>query len=518
MATSETSLLLFNAHVITMDRFRPRAEAVAVSGERITQAGSNAEIACLASGRTWVIDCQGLTLLPGFNDAHCHLSGLARRLQDLDCSPPHAPSMAVLQARVKQWVESRPSSRWVRGFGYDDLRMAERRHPDRHDLDAAAPNNPVWLEHRSGHTAALNTRALRMAGIGMETSDPPGGVIDRDPSTGEPTGTLFEMRAFLRERLGNTRDPQEFESGVRAADKLLLSYGITSVQDAGADNGIARWRTFHSLQSNGILSGRITMFAGIERLAELADSGLVFGSACNRLRVGHAKIMATLTAGRLHPSFAELKSMVDGAHQRGFPVAIHCIEEESITAAAEVLLACRLYGLVDRIEHCAEGTPHLVDAVKRSGAMVVTQPGLIYHNGPSYRQNVDARLLADLYPAGALLRSSVPTAFSSDAPVIEPNPWPAICSAVTRCTSDGLPLEPMNSNWQKVGVEDALRMYTIAGAKAEGMPAEKGSIAPAKLADMVLVDTDPLAISPASLPNITAVMTIIGGSIVWGEI
>ena len=534
--SSAVTLALVNANVLTMERTQPRAQAVAVAGERIAAVGGNGEILRFAqndrvdarndrvgrggkveSGRVQVIDCQGLTLLPGFNDAHCHLPGLARRLQDLDCGPEYAPAIPALQALLRQRAESRPAGSWVRGFGYDDLRIAEGRHPNRWELDAAAPDCPIWLEHRSGHAAALNSRALELADIRLDTPDPPGGVIERDPYTGEPMGVLFEMRSFLRERLGNIRSPQEFKDGMRAAGRLLASYGITSAQDAGADNGIDRWHTFRRLQSTDVLPCRITMFAGAERLDELAAAGLSYGSGDNRLRLGHAKIMLTLTAGALHPSPVELKALVNGAHGRGFPVAIHCIEEEAIAAAARVLTSCPQAGLNDRIEHCAEGTPQLLAAVRQAGAAVVTNPGFLYHNGASYRENVAARLLPHLYPAGALRRAGVMVAFGSDAPVIDPNPWPAIYSSVTRRACDGRPLYGDGSAEQTVSVADALRMYTVAAAEVEGTAADKGFIAPGKLADMVLVDADPMAVEFGKLPEIRAVAAIVGGAVVWNE-
>ena len=308
------------------------------------------------------------------------------------------------------------------------------------------------------------------------------------------------------------------------------SYGVTSVQDAGADNGIERWETFRRLQSDGALLCRITMFAGIRRLEELADAGLSYGSGDDTLRLGHAKIVLTLTSGRLHPSIDELEKMIVDAHRMGFPVAIHCIEEHAI-AAATTMLADNKNSLAkshprpnpppegegiiadDRIEHCAEGTPELIAAVRQSGALVVTQPGFVYYNGMSYRENADPRLLPHLYPAGGLVRAGVATAFGSDAPVIDPNPWPAIYSAVTRRASDGKPLA--DADQQAVSVEQALRMYTLEAAKSEAMNGEKGSIVPGKLADLALVDSDPLTVDAENLPGIKTVLTVIGGSVVW---
>ncbi len=517
MSTGDVTLALVNATVLTIQRDRPKAEAVAVAEDRILAVGSNSDIRRLSSTHTQIVDCHGLTLLPGFNDAHCHLPGLARRFQDLDCSPERAPSISALVALVRKWVAARPAGGWVRGHGYDDLRMAGGRHPNRWDLDVAAPENPVWLEHRSGHASVLNSRALELAGIHRETPDPLGGVIERHPMTGEPTGTLFEMRSFLRQRLGNTRSPQEFEEGMRAAGQLLNRYGITSVQDAGAENGLERWHSLRQLQSSSALSCRITMFAGAERLGELAREGMTFGSGNRWLRLGHAKIVLTLTSGALHPSAPEMAALVADAHNRGFPVAVHCIEEEAIAAAAKVLAANRHPTLIDRQEHCAEGAPHLIDTVRKSGAAVVTNPGFLYHNGAAYRDNVEARLLPHLYPAGALHRAGVAVAFGSDAPVIDPNPWPAIYSAVTRCDREGSALFGGSDASPTVDVETALRMYTIAGAIAEGQGAEKGTIAPGKLADMMLVNTDPLAADPEDLAGLEAAMTVVGGRVVWSK-
>ena len=523
MPTAAASLVLVNANVLTMDPCLPRAEAVAIAGKRIVAVGSNADIRRRASVATRIIDCQGGTLLPGFNDAHIHLPGLARQLQDLDCSPRRAASVSALQLLIRRRIENLPSGAWVRGFGYDDLHLAERRHPERRDLDAAAPHHPVWLQHRSGHASVLNSMALEAAAILRETPDPPGGVIEREPATGDPTGVLLDCESFLRQRLGRIRTPEAFDNGMRAAGRLLASYGITSVQDAGADNGIERWETLRRLQSNGALPCRITMFAGMWRLDELADADLSYGSGDDRLRLGHAKIMLTLTSGKLHPSPAELKEMILLAHGMGFPVAIHCIEEDAIAVAAEVLAASHPHpnpppegeGILvsDRIEHCAEGTPHLIDAVRKSGATVVTNPGFLYHNGASYRENVGAGVLPHLYPSGALHRAGVAVAFGSDAPVIDPNPWPAIYSAVTRRASDGKPLA--GADREAVSVARALRMYTFAAANAEGMEDEKGSIIPGKLADMVLVDADPLSMDAERLPGIRSVLTIIDGMVAW---
>ena len=544
--TGPPDLLLLNAHVLTLGPGQPTAEAVAIRGDTIVAVGTTSHVASLAGPATQTIDCNGKTLMPGFVDSHCHLLALAAKLQGLDCSPKVADSIEELKQVLRRSAETSPSGKWVRGFGYDHLSLSERRHPSRWDLDQAVPNRPVRLDHRSGHATVLNSRALQIAGIDETTPDPVEGVIDRDIASGKPTGLLLELSAFLRQRLGTSGNQEEREKGVLALNNTLLSYGITSVQDAGADNGLDRWQAFKSMQASDRLSCRVAMMLGASRLAELQSEGLVWGGG-DWLRLGNVKVMLTLTTGSLQPTEEALRVTVDQAHSAGFPVAIHAIEQEAVSAAAAVLResSYRLEipptplfkgrqggisslgpalgrGILprDRIEHCAECPPQLVDLVRAAGATVVTQPGFIYWNGDDYLQRVEPSLLPHLYPVGALLKAGVPMAFGSDAPVIDPNPWPGIYSAVTRKTSGGNSLPPndhRSTRRQEVSVLEALRMYTIAGAHAEGTERRKGTIQPGKLADLVLLDTDPSEATPARLKDIRAHLTIVGGRVVWRE-
>ena len=522
MARGGVDLLLLNARVVTLAAGCPRAQAVAVSGGRIAAVGSDSELRALTGRRSRLVDCRGNTLLPGFNDAHLHLPGLAARLLDLDCSPAAAPSLAALQELVRREARRQPPGAWVRGRGYDHLALDGRRHPRRRDLDAAAPGHPVRLEHRSGHAAVLNTRALELAGIHRETPDPDGGVIERDPGDGEPTGLLLDCGELLRQRLGQRRSKAELADGLRRAGQLLASYGITSVQDAGAGNGPERWHLFAGLRDSGALPQRITLMAGAARLPEFAAAGLEWGSGDDRLHLGHAKIMLTLTAGALSPPPEELREIIAAAHRRGFPVALHCIEQEAVAAAVAALAAAapiparfRPARPTDRIEHCAEGPPPLVEAVRRGGAMVVTQPGFIYHRGTVYRRETPPELRLHLYPAGALRRQGVAVAFSSDAPVIDPNPWPAVYSAATGRAGDGASVGGDDGRNQAVGLAAALRGFTLDGATAEGRAAVKGRIAPGQLADLTLLDANLDSLNPELLPYVKPRMTIIGGEMIW---
>ena len=515
--------MLVNAKVLTLEPGHPRGEAVALRGETILAVGGQADVAILAGPGTQTIDCQGMCLLPGFVDAHIHLLATASSLQGLHCGPDEVSSIRDLQASIRERAVSTSQGRWIRGFGYDDLGLEERRHPTRWDLDLAAPEHPVRLDHRSGHATVLNSQGLQLAGIHRDTPDPMDGVIKRIEGSGEPTGLLLEMGAFLRVRLGKLRGQKETDEGIVRLNRLLLSYGITSVQDAGANNDLARWDAMRSLQTSGRLKCRVTMLAGANQLEEFLAEGRSWGDGDQWLRLGHVKTMLNLTTGALHPDIGDLGRMVHVAHQSGFPVAVHAVEQEAVAAAAQVFQGVpstpNQSTPRDRIEHCTECPPELAAQVRLSGAMVVTQPGFIFWNGERYRQRVDPVSLSNLYPVGSLDRHGVAVAFGSDSPVIDPNPWPGIYSAVTGFCKDAQPLSGNRDGSspcaQKVPIETALRMYTIAGAYADGTQDAKGTIRPGKLADLVLVDRDPTAVDQEALKDIHPVLTILGGRVAW---
>ena len=509
-------LVIVNTEAVTMDPSASSAQAVAVAQDRILAVGSDQEIKNLAGAETQVIDGQGLTLLPGFIDSHIHLLSLARTTQELDCSPDKASSVGAIAHRVFEWARIVPPGEWVRCYGYDDLALEENRHPSRHDLDEISPRHPVRLDHRSGHASILNSLGLQMAGINAETPDPAEGVIDRD-ANGEPTGVLFEMSSYLSQRADFGRSRNKKQQGVTAANRLLLSYGITSVQDAGHANGSERWQALRDLIDAGTIQTRITMMAG--RRAELLDAGLSWGSGDHQLRLGHVKIMLTTTTGALHPSLEELSEVAAQAVNSGFPIAAHCVEQEAVKVAAQVIagLPPLPAGVPPhRIEHCSECPPDVLELVRGSGAAVVTQPGFIHWNGPSYRKNVADSLQPHLYPIGPLDAAGVSVAFGSDAPVINPNPWPGIYSTVTRKDYQGIYV-PKEGSSVGIRADWATRMHTISSAESEGTQADKGSITPGKLADLVLVDANPLTIDSEGLKDIKAKMTLVGGKVVWEE-
>lgn len=507
----EADLILYNANVITLDETRPRAQLVAVKGERIVWVGDNDDRREIGGRNTRLIDCEGKTLVPGFNDAHCHIFALASSLTSVDCSPQRVSSIADLKAQIRKQAQKLSPGSWIRAVGYNEFYLAERRHPTRWDLDEAAPLHPVKLVHRSGHASVLNSLALSLVGISMDSAEPPGGLIERDLETGEPNGILFEMEAHI-DKLVPPLSEAEFEEGIRLANERYLSLGITSLQDTTVHNGLNEWQTFHQLRERGDLVPRLSLMMGIDALMQ---SGLPPRHGDDGMRLGAGKIVLDETTGRLHPSPEELEQKVLGAHQAGFQIAIHAIEEGAVEAAAKALenaLAQIPRGdHRHRLEHCSVCPPHLLERLRASHAIVVTQPAFLYYSGERYLATVAEGQLPWLYRIGSFLRNGLIAAAGSDSPVVPNDPLVGIYAAVTRKAENGEELLVEEG----ISPIEALKMYTVYAAFASFDEEVKGSIAGGKLADLALLSADPTAVAPDEINGIKVEMTIIGGRIAW---
>lgn len=510
----KADLLLYNARVITLEADRPLAEAIGIGEGRIYAVGTNREIRSLLGRRTQVLDCQGRAVVPGFIDAHAHLLAIAGRLLGVDCSPQAVRSIADIQRALRQRAQGLSPGTWVRAGDYDEFYLAEKRHPDRWDLDAACPHHPVRLWHRSRHACVLNSLALAMAGISPETPDPPGGHIERDAATGEPTGLLYGLGESLSRQVIPPLAGDELKQGIRRACQQYLSWGVTSLHDATASNDLAQWRLFNELKERGELPLRVCMMMGYESLAKLQEDGLHPGCGDDRLRLGAIKIMLGEAGGALHPPQEALNEQAWQAHQRGYQVAIHGVEVSHIAAAAEALeraLERRpAPGHRHRIEHCSLCPPFLAERLAQAGIAVATQPSFIYYSGERYLAEVEGPLIDWLYPARSLLEKGLTVAASSDGPVAPPNPLVGIYAAVTRRARGGQVVGAA----QRISPAQALGLYTVAGALLSFEEQTKGTITPGKRADLAVLDGDPLAVLPEEIEGITAATTIVGGRVV----
>jgi len=513
--------LLRNASVVTLDQARPTAAIVAIKGNRILHVGGEGEAESLVGVKTRIIDCAGKAIIPGFNDAHCHPLALAASLLSVDCGPASARSIGELQARICQRAEQTPKGEWIRATGYNEFYLAERRHPDRWDLDQAAPDHPVKLSHRSGHACVLNSLALKLLGIGRETPEPQGGIMERDLESGDPNGLLFEMNPYV-EKLMPPLSDGELERGMALTNEEWLCHGITSLQDATWTDSLKRWQTLRRFKERGKLSQRLSMMIGTEDIGgieEFEGKGLPQKSEAGAtLRLGGVKIVLHTTTGRLNPPQEELNDLACRVHRAGLQLAFHVIKENEVEAAISALEYALLRAPQTpnrdhrhRLEHCSVCPPHLVKRLKNVQAVVVTQPSFIYYSGERYLATVPPAELDWLYPIGSLLRSGLKVAASSDSPVVPSNPFIGIYAAVTRTAETGQTLLPQEG----ISTLKALEMYTLNSAYASFEEGVKGRLAPGYLADLAVVGADPTQASPETLKAIEVLMTMIDGEIVW---
>jgi predicted amidohydrolase YtcJ len=511
------SVILFNANVITLDPSQPKAELVAIDGGRIAYVSGNEALAHLKKPGTQIIDCKGRTLLPGFIDGHCHLRAYAESLVSLNLSPrENIRSISEIQRAIDDACRHQPEGTWIKGKGYSEFHLAERRHPNRHDLDAVSPLHPVKLTHRSGHAHVLNSVALKQLGITAATEEPPEGLMDRDVETGEPNGIFYGMGSFLTERM-----PSENEcvmrQGMTIANEKLLSCGITSIQDASSANTLGQWKQFASMKAYGIMQPRLNMMLGWKGFCENKGDLSVLQSDSSDLRLGGVKLIAGQVSGSLYPGQEELNAQVLAIHEAGLQAVIHAVETPMIEAAVKAIAhALERHPKSDhrhRIEHCSVCPPSLQRSLVELGITVVTQPSFIYYSGDRYLETVPENELEDLYPIGSLLQSGAAIGFSSDFPVSDPNPLVGIGAAVTRLSESGREVLPQ----QKITILDALRLYTIGSAAAAFEEGMKGSISRGKSADLVLLSDDPCQVEANRIKNIEVVMTILDGKIVWQE-
>jgi predicted amidohydrolase YtcJ len=507
-------LILRDASVLTLGAERPSAELVAVKDGRIIRVGSNDAASELQGPATETVDCQGKTLIPGLNDAHCHIFAFASSLLSVDCSPASVASIGDMKARIRARARKAPTGSWIRATGYNEFYLAEGRHPNRWDLDEAAPHHPVKLVHRSRHACVLNSLGLSQVGISIDSPEPPEAMIDRDLDSGEPNGLLFEMDSYLDKRIPPV-SREEFEEGVRLASEQYLSWGITSLQDATVHNGLNEWRTFQGLRKQGLLVPRVSMMCGLDGLRELRDNGFSPRYGDDGLRLGALKVMLTEAAGSMHPGQEDLNREVLEAHRAGYQVAIHAVEESTVEAAAQAIenavnrVAARCHR--HRIEHCSVCPPALLERLKVIHAIVVTNPSFVFYSGERYLKTVPEGQQRWLYRLRSFLETGLRPAAGSDSPIAPVNPFAGIYAAVTRKADNGNTVVPD----ERVSPLEALGMYTGNAAYASFDEPAKGSIAVGKLADLALLSADPTQVPPDEIRGIQVEMTIAGGKIVW---
>ncbi len=543
---SETraDLVLLNGKVVTVDPDRPEAEAVAISGDRILAVGSDERVRALASPSAEVIDLRGRLAIPGFIEGHGHYMSLGRAKMILDLTAVRGWS-EIVEMVAEAAREAEPGE-WITGRGWhqekwDDApeRLVEGV-PTHHTLSAASPENPVLLTHASGHAGFANARALELAGITAETPDPPGGEIVRGPG-GEPTGLLRETAQGLvgraRARAEADRTPAEIEAEMREMARLAgqeaLSKGVTSFQDAGSS--LETIDLFRELAAEGELPVRLYVMVreGYEELASRLPEARVEGAGDGHLTVRSIKVTIDGALGShgawLLDPYADLprssglattppevvERIAGLAIENGFQLNVHAIGDRANREVLDIYeRAFRAHPEAEdprwRIEHAQHLHPDDIPRFAELGVIASFQAIHACSDGPWVIQRLgEVRAATGAYVWQELWDSGAVVTNGTDAPVEDVDPIASFHCSVTRALPDGSSFFPD----QAMTREQALASYTMNNAYAAFQEEVKGSIAPGKLADIVVLSKDIMTVPAEEIPSAEVVYTIVGGEV-----
>jgi predicted amidohydrolase YtcJ len=524
--------LLTNATVISLDPATPVADSIAVRGDRIAWVGDQRDARDNVDGPYDTVDLGGATVVPGFIDAHHHLMTLGFWMSQIDCRFPAVESVTDIVRAVGQRTAQTPAGEWILGRGYDDNKLAERRHITRWDLDAVSPHHPVMIRNVSGHMSVVNSAALALAGVGRDTVSPFGGHIARDDA-GEPTGLMQEKAQDLLTVPFLPDDKARLREYLDVAGQAYLAAGVTSGHEAGIF-GPAEFTALQDAWAEGALALRTYMMIRNPFIDALEGVGFHTGFGDDMLRVGSIKIISDgsligRTAAVCHPyedakaddlglamfTQDELDDLVWRGHRAGWQMAIHAIGDRAIDMCLDAYeAALRRRPKADhrhRIEHCGIMRPDIIDRMARLGVIPVGQPPFIAEFGDGFLEHLGTDRCQLTYPLKSLLAAGLPACGSSDSPVSSYQPLIGIQAAVTERTVGGASFAPAEA----LTVEDALRLYTRNSAYAAFDEDKKGSVTVGKYADLAVLGRDPRAEPPETLSQIPVVATIRGGEFVY---
>jgi predicted amidohydrolase YtcJ len=513
------------------------AEALAIKGETVLACGSATEMAALAGPSTAIIDLEGRLATPGLYDVHTHLAHFGLGLKNLDLNPRKITSVSALLDEVAAAVKTRAPGEWVIGRGYDHSKLSENRHPTRQELDAIAPDNPVYVVRACGHVGVANSVALTLGGITYETPDPDGGAIGR--ADGELTGLLAENARAPVASKQPVPDLDDYIEAIEAGGRMMLSYGITSTMDAavGMSNGWTEFAAYETAKATGRLPVRVSMclIGDKERniLEEATEKGYVAGSGDDMLRVRQVKIFIDGSIGGKtaamktpyegtdgdHGLFCltqdETDALVKRAHDLGYQMAVHAIGDAAIERILNAFRAAQEANPAPdrrhRIEHCGWLSHEQIATMVELGALPAPQPDFIYYFGDQYVE-VRGKEASDFaYPMRTWIDAGLRPSASTDCPVTPLNPFAGLYAMVTRTTDKGTVLGAD----QALTMEEALNAYTLESAYASHEEKIKGRLVPGQLADIAVFSQDLFDIAPSEILNTTCDMTLLGGKVVF---
>jgi len=529
-------LLLTNAHVMTMDRTRPNAEAIAIKGDRITWTGTTAEARRRFAGTSQIIDLHGATVLPGLIDAHVHLLSLGQSLLRLNLKDVTDANEAV--ALVRQRAANAAAGEWIVGWGWDEGKWAAH-YPDNQALSEASPDNPVFLVGLHSFASWTNKKALEISGINRETKDPENGRIVRDEKSGEPTGILLNRAQELVEKQIPPLSLDQAEKAIELAARECIRNGLTSVHDARVSPLMLK--AFGELIQQGRMPLRIYA------ILDGADSALVKDWLArgpeidpqHRLTIRSFKLFADgalgsrgaallapysdapQTKGVITTSEAAIYELTRQSLEKGFQVCTHAIGD----AANRFTLDAYARALKDsprsrdarlRIEHAQVLATADIPRFARLGVIPSMQPTHCTSDMGWAEKRVGPERIKGAYAWRSLLSTGVHLPLSSDFPGETLNPFYGIYAALTREDPNGNP----PSGWypaQRLTLTEALRGYTVEAAYSEFEERAKGSIENGKLADLTVIQQDISRLQPKAILSIRVSKTIIGGKVVYNS-
>jgi predicted amidohydrolase YtcJ len=522
------TLAVVNARVWTADARRPWADALSVTGDRISGIGSSAEIRKQVTGVTRLLDARGRMVVPGFIDSHIHFLEGGVGLASVQLRDAGTPEEFV--RRIAEFARTAEPGAWITNGDWDHERWGGEL-PNREWIDAVTPRNPVWLSRLDHHMSLANSEALRIAGITRDTGDVAGGTVVRDAS-GEPTGILKDNAEQLVDRILPPMTEDAERRALHAAMSYVASNGVTAVNHMGTWDDLA---VFERAHARGELRTRIYAAVQIGTWERLRDVVAERGRGDEWLRIGALKgfvdgSLGSHTAAMLEPftdapndvgllvnSPDDLYAWTSAADRAGLQMIVHAIGDRAIRLQLDIFeRVARENGARDRrfrIEHAQHIASADLPRFAALGVMASVQPYHAIDDGRWAERVIGAERARTTYAFRSLLDSGARLAMGSDWPVAPATPLEGIYAAATRRTLDEL----RPGGWipeQKIGVEEALRGYTIDAARASFSEVETGSLTRGKLADFVMIDRDVTRIDPVEVRDARVDLTVVGGTIV----
>lgn len=526
--------LFINGEVMTVNAHNEIAEALAVKGNRILAVGSTDEILTLKNDQTEVIDLDGRTLMPGFIDAHLHVTMIGTNTLSVSCQAEHIQTIDDLLLDLKKQCENTPKGHWVRAWGFNENRIAEKRFPTRQELDAISTEHPIMVGRSCAHKSIVNSYALTLAGIDRHTPNPEGGIYQKDEQ-GELTGVLIEIAHMNMAALASFSD-EELDQAHAIASDLLLEKGITSIHDA-TSYGPRNLRALQKAVQEGILKQRVYAMIGalndahviVERMLE---SGIYTGLGDEKFKIGPVKLFLDGSSsgptiwtrdpytsdpnndGVYYYDQETVDRLFITAHEQGWQITAHAQGDAAIDMLLNTIekanQICPRPEARHRIEHAGVAAPDLVQRMKEQNVIPTPNPAFIYEYGDGYLKHYGERT-EYMFPLKNYLDQGIPAVIASDSPVTDVSPFRGIYTAMTRMTQTG----QIVGGKQRINLMDAIRMYTINAAYASFEESIKGSLEVGKLADLIILDRSLLSAELDELPDIKVEQVMIDGQIVY---